>query len=215
MRRPSPHRGAFAVGLLLLMVSATALAQRPPTRPGRADMAAPRKTNVYGDDPMAPIKLRVEELLGLYQLEPPRRHVSERVAYKKGVLQITFWQPVPGLSVEELKTRAVKWFTFGRTQYAGGIRGVFSELDEVKQVVLVFHEVIREDEKRGRQKGRRRAGDTVKPYLILGMDRRRFERLDVNILKRCVESGDCSKAFRAFPISRFNTRYVKTRQDDE
>lgn len=203
----------------LLLIAALALvasaAHGQPKRP-RADATKPRKTNVYGDDPLAPVKQRVEDLMGFYLVEPPMRHSSERVEYQRGIVQLSYWQPVQGLSEAELITRAVEWFVFGRTQYATGVRGLFSEMPEAKQIVVVFHEVIREDEQKGQQRGRRKAKEQIRPYLILGIDRARFERMDLNAIKRCIDASDCTKVYkRQFAIAKFNQRYFRSRQTEE
>ncbi|MFN3200276.1 MAG: hypothetical protein ACE366_17900 [Bradymonadia bacterium] len=192
--------------------------KRPQNRAAnqRTDTARPRKANVYGNDPIAPVKLRIEDLMGFYMIEPPMRHTSERVEFQRGIVQLSYWQPVQGLSEAELITRAVDWFVFGRTQYASGVRGIFSELPNAKQVVVVFHEVIRDDPKKGQLKGRRRAKEQIKPYLILGIDRARFERMDLNAIKRCIDASDCTRVYRKqFAIAKFNRRYFQSRQEEE
>lgn len=199
-----------------LLMATGGLAEAQPKRP-RADAARPRKANVYGaDDPLAPVKLRIEDHMGFYLVEPPVRHTSERVEYKRGIVQLSFWQPIQGLSEQELIARAVQWIVFGRTQFSNGIRGIFSDLSEAKQVVVVFHEVIRQDEEKGKLKGRRAAKEKINPYLILGLDRRRFEQMDLGAIKRCIDASDCTREYKKyFGIAKFNRRYFKARQAEE
>lgn len=180
----------------------------------RADSIPPRAKQIYGaDDPYVGLKARVEALMGIYLVDPPRRHRSERVTLKKGRLIIDTWQPVARLSDAELKTRAVEWLVFGRTQYATGARGVFSELGGVNEIVLAFHEVIRPD-----QKGRRRSKkpDRIKRYLALRLTRSRFERLNIPALEGCVSRGDCQAQFRsAFTDARLNRKFTHRRREAE
>lgn len=180
----------------------------------RSDGVAPKAADFYrADDPQKARKARIDELMGVYQVHPPRRHPSERVRVKGSAVQIEVWHPVGRNTDVELKTRAVEWFVFGRTQYADGVRGVFGEFSDVSDVRFAFTDVIRPD-----QKGRRRSSerDTVKRYLLLHLDRQRFERLDVETLRGCIERGDCSREFRSlFKDARFDRKYTQQAREAE
>jgi hypothetical protein len=194
--------------LALLLLSA-------PPRP-RADSIPPRAMTIYGaEDPFVGLKTRAEVLMGLYLVDPPRRHRSERVHFtpKKRRLRFDLWQPVARLTDAELKTRAVEWLVFGRTQYAQGARGIFSEMGGVNEIVLAFHEVIRP-----KQKGRRRAKkpDQIKRFLAIRLTRKRFERLKMAALEGCVSRGDCQAQFRsAFSSAKMNRRYTRAQREAE
>ncbi len=194
-----------ALGLLALVLLAAPASAQP--TPRRADGVVPTAKSIYAaDDPDAALKMQIERLMGVYLVDPPRRHASEKVVVKGDQVQIDVWHPVSRLSDTELKTRAVHWFVLGRTQYAPGVRGVFSELPQIDDARLVFHEVLRPDA-RGRRRGKQR--DQVKPYLVLRLDRRSFEKLAVDVIEKCVERGDCSALFdSAFKYAKFDRRYV-------
>jgi hypothetical protein len=172
---------------------------------------AQRARTIYApDDPDLERALRVERLLQIYLVEPPRRHASERVRFKKGRVVISAWHPVARETDAVLKTRAVQWLLFGRTRLAQGARGVFSELPRVEEIVLALHEVIRPE-----RKGRRKSAqpDRVKPYLVLRLSRRRFEQMALEPLRACVEREDCSAEFRtAFDDARYKARFVARRR---
>lgn len=199
-----------ALALTLLGITADARAQARV----RADAVAPKVADFYPpDEPDARRKAQIDRIMGVYQVHPPRRHPSERVRMKGNAVQIEVWHPVGRNSDVELKTRAVEWFVFGRTQYADGVRGVFSEFPDIQDVRLAFTEVIRPDEK-----GRRASAkpDKVKRYLLLHIDRRRFERLDIEALEGCVERGDCAREFRSlFKDARFDRRYTAKAREEE
>ncbi len=197
--------------LCALLLSTPLLAGPAQAQRARGDAVRPRAAKIYPDsDPLAKQKARVEALMGVYLVDPPRRHASERVKVKGSRVQLDIWQPVARSSDTELKTRAVQWFVFGRTGYAKGVRGIFSEMAGIDQVTMVFHEVLREG--RGRKKG----AETVKRYLVLRLDRRRFERMKVEALRGCVERGDCSRAFRsAFTSAKLERRYTARRRKAE
>ena len=183
-------------GLLLILL--------PPLQ-GYASDAFPDSiyspTDIGQDD-----KRRIEALMGVYLTAPPRRHRSERIEFRRSSVIIDIWHPIGQNSDADLKTRAVKWLIFGRTQYAKGARGIFSEFPQLKRVVLRFHTVTKVD-----QKGRRRSSkpDRIQSYLALALNRSQFERLDIEAMKICIEQADCSAAFKdAFTKSVFKRRYV-------
>lgn len=190
---------------LALLIALPAFAKR---NPAQKTLEA-----FYNGDADAALKVKIEEMMGLYMVLPPMRHPSEKVDVKNGQVRLNLWHPIGKLSDTEIVTRAVKWFVFGRSQYSQGVRAVFSEQPDVKEVLLVFHEVIRPD-----QKGRRQSaqGDQVKPFLAMKLSRKRFEQLPIDELRACVDAGDCRKLFsKAFDAGKFNRRYAReARQDD-
>ena len=163
-------------------------------------------------DRNAAMKSRVESPMGIYPVHPPRRHESERVQYRKSRLTISIWHPVGETSDLGLKTRAVKWLLFGRTQYAKGARGIFGEFPQVKRITLTFHDVIRSSRKSRRRRGVR---ERIKKYVSISLDRKAFERLDIDAAKECVDRMDCRVFFRSnFSRRLFNRRYIqRTRQE--
>ncbi len=152
---------------------------------------------------------RVEELMGVYLVHSPRRHESEKVVYKRGTLKIDLWHPVHRMSDVDLKTRAVQWLVFGRTQYSTGARGVFSEMPMVKRVILRFHEVVRA----GKNTRRRVARERRKRFLALSLTRKDFEKLELGPLETCREQTDCERLFkRGFSKAFFDARYTAKRR---
>ncbi|MCA9545596.1 MAG: hypothetical protein KC613_14425 [Myxococcales bacterium] len=201
-----------ALGALLALIPAAGAA--PPAV--RADSISPRAARIYADsDPWAGVKRRVEALMGVYLVDPPRRHESERVHVTDGTrVRIDLWVPVSRLTDAELKTRAVEWLVFGRTQYASGVRGIFSEMAGIQDVVLVFHEVIRPDNT-GRRRNRDKA-EQIKRYLAIQLTRKQFLRFDPAPVEGCVARGDCSALFRsAFTSVRFDRRHTAARRQAE
>ncbi|MCB9541840.1 MAG: hypothetical protein H6703_05255 [Myxococcales bacterium] len=201
----------FASIALALVLAAPADAQ---PRRARADAITPHAADVYGpDDPLAAQKARVDEIMGVFEVHPPRRHPAERTRIKGSAVQIEVWHPIGRNTDVELKTRAVEWFVFGRTQYAEGVRGVFSEMPDVKDIRFTFIDVIRPDEKGRRQS---KQEDQIKIYLLLHLDRRRFEQLPIEALEGCVARGDCSAEFRSsFKDARFDRQYTRKAREEE
>lgn len=218
------YKHLIYLGICVLggLLAAPAHAQREGQREGqgataqpvRADGIAPRTLQFYGaDDPVVGLKNRVEKLMGVYLCDPPRRHDSERVHLKGKQVRVDVWQPVSRLTDAELKTRAVEWLVFGRTVYATGARGVFSEMPAVDDLLLIFHEVIRPEE-RGRRKGTQ--GEQIKRYLALKLTRKQFGRLDVAALEGCVSRADCQDQFRtAFAEARLDAKYTQSARTED
>jgi hypothetical protein len=196
---------------LLVLIGAACGAAPQALAQARPDAVTARAAQVYGaDDPTAPLKLRVEQLTGIYLVDPPRRHPTERVSLKGGEVRITYWQTVGGATDDELLARAVSWFVMGRTQYASGVRGVFGEMPAVERVVLTFEDVVRPE-----RKGRRRGEEQVHEYLTLEMSRKKFEQLDAGRLERvkqCVQKVRCAPVVRElFDRARFDQKYTRSR----
>jgi hypothetical protein len=164
--------------------------------------------NIYDpSEPNAALKARVESLMGLYLVRSPRRHRSERIEYRSKSVKATVWHPVGETSATELMTRAVKWLIFGRTQYATGARGVFSAFQDINQITLVFHDVIRSKRRSRRRKGVR---ERVKRYLALTISRAQFERLNMGELQECVERMDCAQVFaNRFTRKSLNQKFIR------
>jgi hypothetical protein len=181
--------------------------------PVRADSVAPRALEIYGEnDPQRKMKVAIERMMGIYLVDPPRRHASEKVVIKGGRIRFDIWQPVGRNTDLELKTRAVKWLVFGRTGFSNGARGIFSEYPRVAEVMLVFHEVSRPDKKKRR---RTRQTEKITRYLILKLGRQRFERLEIDVLERCVSRADCGTVFgKAFDGARFVSKYTAKRRKE-
>ena len=152
---------------------------------------------------------RIEREMGVYLVQSPRRHPSEKVTISRGRAVVDIWHPVHLMSDEEIKTRAVQWLIFGRTQYASGASGVFKGNPAIRSVTLRFHEVIRPGGNTRRQKGRER----IKRYLAIRISRTDLETIDLAPIKECGDRGDCTSEFRTmFTRVSFDGRYTRKRR---
>ena len=154
-------------------------------------------------------KITAEEMMGLYLVDFPRRHRSEVVSLndKRNHIHFHLWVPIGNQSRVQLWSKAAYWLIFGRTQYAQGSRGLFSEINSLDKISLSFHEVIRPG-----QEGRRpsKKPDKIMQYLTLTISRTKFEKLNIEELRQCGMLLDCPKRIhRTFSYSHFNTRYYK------
>ena len=162
---------------------------------------------IYNDsEPDSSLKRRVESLMGVYMVHGTRRHKWVRVTKRRSTVKVTIWHPVGETSTQELITRAVQWLVFGRTEYARGARGVFSEFTNIDAVSLEFTDIIRKENTRRRRK----KPDRLKTYLSIQLTRKAFEKLDIARLKDCGERIDCRQELKKqFKRYRIDSRYIK------
>ena len=175
------------------------------------EQAFPKQVEFYSfDEPDRDLKLWAERSLGLYLVDPPRRHASERVDFSNNHLHFHLWRPIGQRTMVELWSEAASWLVFGRIKYSTGARGIFSDLGSLKRVTVSLHEVIRPKEK-----GRRlsKEPDRIEIYLTISLTRKDFERLDIEALRACSINGNCGRAIRSsFSLVKLNSRYVKRRK---
>jgi hypothetical protein len=175
------------------------------------ERAFPKRLDFYEpDEPDRDLKLWAERMLGLYLVDPPRRHASERVDYSSDHLHFHLWRPIGQRSMVELWSEAASWLTFGRIKYSSGARGLFGDLGTLKRVTVSLHEVIRP-----KQEGRRlsKEPDVVEIYLTISLTRADFERLDLDALRSCALNSNCDRSMRsAFSLVKLNSRYIKRRR---
>ena len=146
-----------------------------------------------------------ERAMGIYLTHGRRRHALERVQVKGTSVQINVWRPIGEDQDVQLKTDAVKWLVFGRTQFVDGARAIFSEYSRVKEIQVRFIDIVKPRRvKAGAPKER------SKIYLLLSLTRKRFERINGDAIRGCIGRGDCSKVFRSnFSSARFDRAYTK------
>lgn len=159
------------------------------------------------EEPDRDLKMWAEQALGLYLVDPPRRHASERVDFSNQHLHFHLWRPIGQRSMVELWSEAASWLVFGRIKYSNGAQGLFSDLDRLERVTISLHEVIRPG-----QDGRRlsKEPDQIKIYLTISLKRDAFEKLDLQALKDCSINRDCDRKIRsAFSLVKLNSRYIK------
>ena len=221
------------LGVILFCLSGqTALAQDKPapkdpaqTTPGQTTPAQttpaqttpavpPKAMDVYADtDPQAPLKRAVEKRLGVYLVHPPRRHAAERVRIKGKRATVDVWHPVGNRSDTWLKARAVQWLVEGRTQWSGGARAVFSDIETIDEVRLRFIEVIRPTRKSRRLRHKKK--ERIKPYLVLSIRRSRVDAVDLGAVAECVARHDCNRLFSgSFSSAKFDKKHTAKRRKE-
>ena len=220
----------FIVSLIwsvhLLALSVDAQAQKP-TKVKRSQAFPISSGELYADDPWYNLKLSAEQEMGLYLVEPPRRHASEVTQYSNDHLHFHLWRPLSENN-QAMWSRALGWLIFGRIKYSRGAQQLFADIPTLRRITLSLHEVERpkaseragcmsRSSKRSKRRRRRAArpenhSDTIHTYLTLSLTRRDFERLKIDQIKQCSELLDCDKEVRSMvSLLKLNTRYLKRR----
>lgn len=171
--------------------------------------AFPSAYDLYSpEDPYRELKIFAEEEMGIYLVDPPRRHASEITQYSSDHLHFHVWRPLTGTK-RALWSTGAGWLVFGRIKYSRGARQLFADMPTLKRITLSFHEVIRPDQK-GRRLGK--AVDKIHTYLTLSITRADFESLDIERLRSCSRLEDCGQEERRMlSLVKFNSRYIKRR----
>ena len=171
--------------------------------------AFPSAYDLYSaDDPWRELKIAAEEEMGLYLVEPPRRHASEVTSFSNQHLHFHIWRPISE-GKTAMWSRGLHWLIFGRIKYSKGAQQLFSDLPDLRRITVSFHEVIR-PERKGRRRSKR--PDKVYTYLTLSVTRRDFEKLNLESIKQCSRNLYCGSDIRSMiSLVKFNARYVKRR----
>jgi hypothetical protein len=132
------------------------------------------------DDPQAEFKEKIENLMGLYLVDPPRRHPSEIVQWDGQNLHFHLWVPIADQQDGVLIQKALQWLVLGRIRYSSGAQGIFSEYGEVDSISLSFHEVKRKEENSADA-----SSEKLQGYVFLKISRSQFEQLDPQSVRDC------------------------------
>ncbi len=164
------------------------------------DMEALRQ--IYPEDPLFETKLRLERHLGVYLIRYPQRDESERVEINKRDVDASIWVSIGSREENDLACKMVRWLVFGRTTWARGARGVFSDFQDLNALTLRFVNVRLRDNKRGRVKKQ------VHEVMEATLTRRDFEKLKLEEVQDDLNQERCVDAARKH-LSRyvFHTKY--------
>lgn len=193
--------------LICWILSPLSIARSEPPIVIPQEQAFPSYRLYTEDDPWRDLKLSAEQQMGLYLVDPPRRHASEVTQWSNDQLHFHLWRPLTE-SKRAIWSRAVGWLVFGRVRYSGGAQRLFEDLPTLKRITLSLHEVERPQ----KTKKGKKAEDLVHTYLTISLKRADFERLDIQQLKRCSNQLDCGDEVRQqLSLLKFNSRYIKGR----
>lgn len=164
---------------------------------------------IYADDPLANTKINIERHLGVYLVKFPQRDTIERVHIKGRNVDADLWHSIGSATEDDLACKAIQWLIFGRTQWALGARGIFSNYPDLNKLSLHFINVKKRDVQKQRVKR-----DVIR-YMSVSISRNKFNKLDVSQLQDDLLNRSCSAVARDTLSSyRFNQSYYTAYQDD-
>lgn len=103
---------------------------------------------MYEKDPQRKLKENVEEIFGLYVLNPSRRHSEEKVELKPGksgtmgVELSMFFDQRESQDKDLVRCYAFRWLLLGRFGEGGGARGLFSRYPKTSHADLRFYTLV-------------------------------------------------------------------------
>jgi len=165
---------------------------------------------IYGDDPLFNTKLDIERHLGIYLIAYPQRDESERVDVNRKGIEASIWVSIGAREENELACKMVRWVIFGRTRWARGARGVFSEFADLDSLAIRFINVRQRDGKRGRVK------KEVNELMEGRLTRKDFDKLDLEAVQDMLAREECIDAARkVLSAYSFNQRYYDKFKDSQ
>lgn len=152
------------------------------------------QVTMYEGDPNREVKEDIEEIFGLYILNPSRRHGKEKILVKKDLVEMWLFYDQRRPSVERIKCYAYRWLLLGRYGNQQGVRTFFSKYSRFNKVDLIFYTLKsnRTLEKRGVYKVRK----TPQRYLAARISRKRAGKLDWDALEKSlsIDGSKCAQA---------------------
>lgn len=165
---------------------------------------------IYGEDPLFNTKLDIERHLGIYLIAWPQRDDVERVEIQRKSIDAAVWISIGGREENDLACKLVRWTIFGRTRWARGARGVFSEFADLDAISIRFINVRQRDGKKGRVK------KEVNELMEGRISRRDFEKLDLEAVQDLLGREECVEAARKYLSGySFNQRYYEKFKDSQ
>lgn len=167
------------------------------------------KEVIYAQDPLANTKINIERHLGVYLVKFPQRDPLERINIKGRNVEADLWHSIGASTEDDLACKAIRWLVFGRTQWALGARGIFSNYPDLNKLSLHFINIKKRDVRKQRVKS-----DVIR-YMSVSISRNKFNKIDVAKLTDELQNRSCSAVARDTLSSyRFNQSYYNTYQED-
>ncbi len=183
---PAPPAGPLPFlrrGLLLLLV-AVGWAFLP---------AGASAETMYENDPQRELKESIEDLYGVYILNPSRRQAREKVEIdptgKKATLWLYYDPRKPDF--EKIKCEALRWILVGRFG-KGGAQPFFQQHKKFETVELVLFEL--KSNRTVDKDGKYTVTKTPSPIAKLRLDRKKSEKHDWAAVKKKMDIGQAPDA---------------------
>lgn len=159
---------------------------------------------MYGNDPAREVKEDIEDVYGLYILNPSRRHPKEKVEVNGDTVELWLYHDPRKKDLERIKCDAYKWITLGRFG-KGGAQPFFAQFPKFNAVELILFQL--KSSRTVDREGKYTVTKTPSPTMKVRLSRKRAERVKWDDLRK--EFERLSKAGTdADPCARFGERQV-------
>ena len=152
------------------------------------------QTTMYEGDPNREVKEDIEEIFGIYILNPSRRHGKEKVLVKKDLVEMWLFYDQRRPSIDRIKCYAFRWLLLGRYGTQQGVRTLFSKYSRFNRVDLIFYTL--QSNRTLEKRGVYRVNKTSQRYLAARISRKRAGKLDWDALEKslAIDGSKCARA---------------------
>src|SRR5688500_14292661 len=146
---------------------------------------------MYANDPNRELKEDIEDVYGMYILNPSRRHPKEKVEVKDESVEIWLFHDPRKTDNDKLKCDAVKFLLMGRFG-DGGAKRFFAEFPKFNSVELDLYQLA--TSRTVDKDGKYTVNKTPKTILKVKISRKKSDEHDYDaIAKRFRPDGDIGK----------------------
>lgn len=170
--------------------------------------------SMYGNDPKRELKEDVEDVYGMYILNPSRRHPKEKVEINGESVELWLYHDPRKVDFDKLKCDAIRWLVLGRFG-KGGAQPFFAEFKKFNAVELDLYELS--SARSVDNAGKYTVTKTPKTVLKVKLTRKKADKMDwvaakesLDKLAKLPEADQCVKAGeRLIDAKWYNKEYFR------
>lgn len=170
--------------------------------------------SMYGNDPRRELKEDIEDVYGMYILNPSRRHPKERVELSGDNAEFWLYYDPRKLDGDELKCDAIRWLVLGRFG-KGGAQPFFAQFPKINAVELDMFQL--NSTRTVDASGKYTVSKSPRTILKVKLTRRKADKIDWATAKETLEkldkmpdAGQCVKAAEKFIDAKwYNREYFR------
>lgn len=130
---------------------------------------------MYGNDPNRELKEEVEDVYGMYILNPSRRHPKEKIELNGENVEIWLYHDPRKVDADKIKCDAIRWLILGRFG-KGGAQPFFAQFPKFNAVELDMFQLA--SARTVDASGKYTVTKTPKTTLKVKLSRKKADRLD-------------------------------------
>lgn len=140
---------------------------------------------MYGNDPNRELKEEVEDVYGMYILNPSRRHPKERVEISGDNVELWLYHDPRKVDGDKIKCDAIRWLILGRFG-KGGAQPFFAQFPKFNSVELDMFQLV--SARTVDASGKYTVTKTPKTILKVKLSRRKADKHDYVAIAKEFES---------------------------